>query len=435
MLRRLAWFALCIALGCGSRSRGGPPDPEGTSALRFPHAQPDHAALACTACHPAADVHAGQPARPGMLDHAPCDQSGCHAKAFSAPPGELCGLCHEELAPWQKDGTTLAPYPPVGPTRAQPAEFSHALHLDKARMERGAGFHVACSDCHARGASAADEGAPGHHACARCHDDPRLAGIPAPLDNCRSCHTAGARPAARARALIRGDLRFDHVSHEADRAGVGIACVTCHRGVGKQARAAERATPETAVCVECHDDPKRTPETQSMSACGACHDRPPGTGLALVAPRSHLPPRDQPESHTLAFRKDHGADARADAPGCATCHTGMSGRRENCDECHLTMRPRDHVPAWAELMHGSEAATEAQRCATCHQGDFCTTCHARRPRSHEPLAQWARMNDPSPAHAFPARQNLRGCITCHDFESECATSGCHGGEAPPPWGR
>ena len=141
------------------------------------------------------------------------------------------------------------------------------------------------------------------------------------------------------------------------------------------------------------------------------------------------------DTHTLAFRKDHGADARRDPAGCAKCHTGMSGRRENCDECHLVMRPLDHVPAWAELMHGEDAATDAQRCATCHQGDFCTTCHARRPRSHEPLAAWAPVGDPSPGHAFPARQNIRKCLTCHPFETDCTKSGCHGSEVGPKWVR
>jgi hypothetical protein len=99
------------------------------------------------------------------------------------------------------------------------------------------------------------------------------------------------------------------------------------------------------------------------------------------------------------------------------------------------MRPSDHVPAWAELMHGSEAAADAQRCATCHQGDLCTTCHARRPRSHEPRIAWAAPGDRSPGHAFSARQNLRACLTCHSFVEECATSGCHGGEPGPPWER
>jgi len=433
VLRRLGWFALCFALGCGARGRGGPPDPAGTVALRFPHSAEAHARLACTACHNDADVHAGRPARPGTSDHAPCDQSGCHAREFSAPPGALCGLCHEDLAPWQKDGTTLAPYPPAGPTRAAAAEFSHALHLDKSRMDRGAGFHVACSDCHARANEAPDYDEPGHAACARCHDDAKHAAVPARLHDCRACHRLGIPPVARARVLIRNDVRFKHASHEVDRAGRGIACIECHREVGLHTRVGPRATPEMDVCVACHDDSRRTPETLAMSVCGGCHDKPPGAGLDLVAPRSHLPARDKPDTHTLAFRKDHGADARRDPPACAKCHTGMSGRHENCDECHMVMRPSDHVPAWSELMHGSDAATDAQRCATCHQGDFCTTCHARRPRSHEPIGAWAPRNDPSPAHAFPARQNLRACLTCHAFEDTCATGGCHAGEVTPPW--
>ena len=433
MQRRIAWLALCFALGCGARGRGGPPDPAGTVALRFPHAQPAHAALVCTACHAEADVRAGRPARPGTRDHAPCDQSGCHAREFTAPPGPLCGLCHEEVAPWQEDGTTLAPYPPVGPTRAAPSQFSHALHLDKQRMDRALGFHVACSDCHAASGAAGDYAEPGHAACARCHDRAEELRLKIDLADCNACHLSGAAQVPRARRLIRGDVRFRHINHEADRQGRGIACIQCHRAIGAKARLADRATPEMAVCVGCHGDSKRTPEPFGMGQCGACHDRPPGAGLDLVAPRSHLPERDKPDSHTLAFRKDHGADARRDPAGCATCHTGMSGRRENCDDCHMSMRPSDHVPAWSELTHGSDAAADAQRGATCHQGDVCTTCHARRPRSHQPRIAWAQSGDPSPAHAFPARQNLRSCLTCHDFETTCALGGCHAGEAAPRW--
>jgi predicted CXXCH cytochrome family protein len=393
------------------------------AALRFPHAAAAHAQLACTACHAEADVRSGKPARPGARDHAPCDQSGCHAQAFVSAPGELCSLCHDEVAPWQPGGTTLAPYPPQGPLRSAASEFSHALHLDKDKMEAATGFHVACIDCHARANQEPDYGAPEHDACARCHDDPKHPGVPARLRECRACHRADVPPIPRARVLVHGDVRFGHAEHEADRAGRGIACVECHREIGRSARVDRLATPEMEVCVSCHDDPKRTPETMAISACPTCHDRPSALGLDIfgIAPRSHLPPRDKPDSHTLAFRKDHGPEARRDPLACARCHGGMSGRRENCDECHMVMRPADHIPAWAELMHGSDAATDAQRCATCHQGDFCTTCHARTPRSHEPLPAWT--DGRSPGHAFPARQNLRSCLTCHRFEDTCLR--CH----------
>jgi hypothetical protein len=431
--------ALCLALGgawlgCAGRA-SRPPDPETAVALRFPHEATPHAQLPCTTCHAEADVRAGKAARPGKPDHAPCDQGACHAREFQAAPGALCDLCHADVAPWQPGGTTLAPYPPVGPTRTVASEFSHALHLDKQKMDQRVGFHVACSDCHGRAVTASDYEQPGHAACARCHDDDAPVKLPARLRDCRACHRRELGELVRERVLVHGDVRFQHANHEADTRGRGIACVECHRDIGRNQTARARATPDMAACVACHDDSKRTPEIYAMSACATCHATSTAAGLGLVAPRSHLPPRDKPDTHTLAFRKDHGADARRDPAGCAKCHTGMSGRRENCDECHLVMRPLDHVPAWAELMHGEDAATDAPRCATCHQGDFCTTCHARRPRSHEPKTTWAPANDPTPAHAFSARQNIRKCLTCHPFENDCATSGCHGGEAGPPWAR
>jgi hypothetical protein len=112
----------------------------------------------------------------------------------------------------------------------------------------------------------------------------------------------------------------------------------------------------------------------------------------------------------------------------------MSGNpRQACDECHQRMLPADHRITFRELDHGPEAIADRTRCATCHVVEFCTACHAQRPRSHG-INQRFRVE-----HGKLARINLRSCITCHS-QNFCAQSGCHGngpmvgpgGETPPP---
>ncbi|HWM84176.1 MAG TPA: hypothetical protein VNO33_00035, partial [Kofleriaceae bacterium] len=52
--------------------------------------------------------------------------------------------------------------------------------------------------------------------------------------------------------------------------------------------------------------------------------------------------------------------------------------------------------------------------------DFCISCHRTRPRSHFPMMDFAQGG-----HGQFARVNLRSCSVCHDFQTDCTTSGCH----------
>jgi hypothetical protein len=402
---------------------------------RFPHDAAPHAALGCATCHDPAAVAAGEPARPGMDDHAPCDRGECHAEAFLRPPSSLCSLCHASVVPWREGETTDAAYPPRRGPRAYPAHFSHALHLDTARMDKKAGFHVGCRDCHASAATGAPTAAqiarlcicggdaatdialPGHETCLRCHAKQK------PLMNeCAACHRTKA-PEPRRRRLIDGDLTFAHQEHAADVAGRPIPCVTCHAKIAGQKRTSEADAPSIGVCVVCHDDSRRTPPEAAMNVCGRCHAGSLDTFQRLVAPRSHLGERYRPDDHTLAFRRDHAREAEADSSRCARCHGGMSGqRRSNCDECHQTMRPADHLVSWREYDHGPEAAAQTDRCALCHDGESCTACHSRRPRSHA-ISDFA-----GAGHGTVAQFRLRSCLHCHTAEVECA--GCHTGFSP-----
>jgi hypothetical protein len=406
------------ATACRARGETGAPAED---VYRFPHGAAPHAALPCGDCHRL--VAEGTTTRPGSDDHAPCDRASCHAPAFASPPGKLCTMCHERVTPSEMGATLPAPFPPRAGARALAAEMSHTIHLDEARLEAKVGFHVSCSDCHVRTDGEQDMGRPGHAACLRCHNDGTAAVTPK-LTHCEGCHRRRPADPPRARALIRGDLRFSHEGHDRDRAGAAIPCLTCHPSIERASATGSRSTVTAQVCAGCHGDPRRVPDSARMIRCATCHQRGQGDLAALTLPRSHLVSGFRPDDHTLAFRRDHGAEAELQAPRCATCHAGMSGSRAaNCDECHQSMRPTDHTILWREHEHGNEAGVAATRCATCHGGEFCVACHSRPPRSH------VGVDFRSSGHAPAARRDLRSCHACHDVAQECAS--CHAGGLGP----
>jgi hypothetical protein len=391
---------LVVVLGCTPPRAADAPLPP-IDKTRLSHAQ--HAGIACTDCH-----QMGM--RPGH-DHKPCDT--CHRGAFLAKPGALCDACHTAITV-EPLAAPLRPYPSDDIWQAQPPRFSHAAHLDAGRIEARVGFHVTCIDCHVRG----EEGKlvrPDHATCARCHaPEASIAGVPR-MDDCKSCHDAGAQLRTRVR-LIKGDLHFDHDRHRADRRGGSIKCEQCHAGSAAATGWNDHAAPRIAACVGCHDDSDRTPTSMRMRACETCHSER-SVHLTTIAPRSHLPATERPIDHTIAFRRDHAEAAERDGARCAACHTQMSGNaRDMCDECHQTMRPADHRITFRELDHGTEAAADRDRCARCHVVEFCSACHSQRPRSHGFAGSFN--NDHGPL----ARINLRSCLTCHQ---EAFCNGCH----------
>lgn len=406
MIRQLVIAIVVLAAACTPQRRGDAPPPA-QDPTRLPHER--HTQLACVECHRSA-------ARPGSEDHRPCDDERCHRAAFTAAPGKLCEVCHTQVTV----GPVAAPmkrYPIEDAWQAEPSRFSHRRHLDARAMEDRVGFHVTCTDCHTRGGDALER--PDHATCTRCHAaEVALARAPRMAD-CTSCHQATIAQRTRPQ-LIRGDLHFDHARHRADRRGQVIRCDECHAQTARAETTEDHAAPRIESCVGCHDDTARTPPVNRMRICETCH-RERSETVASIAPRSHLPLTERPLDHTIAFRRDHADAAERDATRCASCHTQMAGNpRQACDECHQTMQPADHRITWRELDHGPEAAADRERCARCHVVEFCTSCHAQRPRSHGFASSfWSE-------HGHAARINVRTCLTCHG-ESFCAT--CHGAAA------
>jgi hypothetical protein len=403
-----------LAIACGGAARPATA-PLAVDPTRFPHDL--HRGERCEACH----GDAGAPRRPG---HAACSAEGCHPAVTATTPdlfgdGRWCLACHAIADGGDGVVPTALPLPRLDSYVAMPSRFSHQLHLDADLTEAAVGFHVSCSDCHP--APAGSPTLPAHAACARCHaDEVALLGGPS-MSACAGCHDPAPSP-RHATRLIRDDLTFDHAPHRRDLAGAAIGCAACHGGARQADRRDQMAPPAVSDCVGCHDDARRVTPAKRMRICETCH-RGMASQLASLAPRSHLPPTDRPDDHTLSFRFDHAAAATSQTARCAGCHTQMSGQPSGtCDECHQTMRPRDHNVAWQELDHGQRAATDRDRCATCHVVDYCVACHAQRPRSHLPLGSFA-----GAGHAAPARSNPRACATCHDIDDDCAS--CHVGGA------
>ncbi len=238
------------------------------------------------------------------------------------------------------------------------------------------------------------------------------------MHQCQRCHQAVIAPLRR-RELITGDLSFEHQNHRLDHSGELIACTECHVASATTTELVQ-PPPPTAACVNCHDDPDRAPARVRMRQCEACHATR-RDGIGTLAPRSHLPARERPEDHTLAFRTEHGADAQREPTRCASCHTFLSGSpRDTCADCHAVMRPVDHTVSWRELEHGQAAATSTERCTTCHVASFCTTCHSTPPRSHFPRLAFRERG-----HGEVARVSPRSCVVCHSVERFCASAGCH----------
>jgi hypothetical protein len=422
-------FVVC-AIACGSRST--PPASHTIAAAtvptvmtdRFPHAA--HTSdkpgikdwqghgLRCEDCHDATAVATGKLARPGMAQHAPCDD--CHRKEFEKPPGALCKVCHTTVDPFAQGDSPLKSYPDIGIVQALASTFSHQLHLNKGRMESATGHHVSCGDCHVRDQQSRDPQLPDHIACVPCHEQDARVKAALPMAKCGACHLQRNVEIARGRIFIVGDLTFHHATHETDRTGAPVPCTACHANVDTSASREDMAVPAMERCAQCHEDARRSPDKVRMEHCQTCHSKI----TSGAAPLDHMVSGGLPSDHTVEFRHDHATQAVAANANCRFCHQELSGRKEDsCFQCHNVMRPRDHNIAFRDD-HGHEAEADSSRCATCHAPEVCAACHSVPPPSHTPIDTF-RLG----GHAEQARFNLTACLTCHTYQDTC--SQCHRG--------
>lgn len=433
--------------------------------------------LECQDCHAVDKSNQFKVQRPGLDNHAPCDQ--CHSDEFYKEPGDFCTVCHQSVDPLIEAQSPLGEYPRRAVAAQLVSAFNHQVHLEGARVKLE-GKQLDCGNCHTVESQDSPYATfPKHANCAPCHSE-----VVSPvLDDCDGCHSDDGP--GKKRGFIQNDIRFTHGKHQTDKAGKPISCETCHYGVPKSSSSRDLNLPLMKDCAKCHEDKTKTPDRVRISECGVCHTgdvnsvKLPGNHtasiggplgdewlalneaasldlfarIAINAPGSlladALPPqrvslqdltpkgepiladisglvvtqRDnttstKPEDHSPLFRFNHGEAASSPNAKCGYCHTGLSGSpRDSCRDCHSTWKPRNHTIRWRGVEHGRQAALDPQRCGTCHEVDFCTECHSVAPPNHSPIATFRYR------HGRAARFNSRSCATCHTFESTCID--CH----------
>src|SRR5262249_48296539 len=141
---------------------------------------------------------------------------------------------------------------------------------------------------------------------------------------------------------------------------------------------------------------------------------------AALLPASH-DSNVRPESHNQGFRLHHEAQAATTDAKCFACHTSVAPNAavgERCVSCHQDMRPISHTARWKDKIHGRYAALARTAGAPCHTADYCTRCHNETPATHVPMALFK-----NGAHGRVAKLDQRACLTCHTFQTSCAS--CH----------
>lgn len=228
----------------------------------------------CAACH---SVEGDGRLTPPLAnkDHQPCASSGCHQAEFASRTPKICGVCHDQVAPWQ---------PAVARAReAASSEWyesiDHAAHLKTlAREVAGQGGNAACATCH--GDKLAGGPRPGgHDGCVGCHgkgQEPRM-------NACGACHVQDA-PERRAPSEWSVRAAFQqadgHVKHALDpRTKRAAACTDCHARVAKAKTLADVEPPTMSGCdAACHDG--KTAFKTTGFDCARCHTRAPATSLS-----------------------------------------------------------------------------------------------------------------------------------------------------------
>lgn len=332
-----------------------------------------HREVACGECHPTRqEGGALAAADPSFLvfrgiEHDSC--ADCHRDPHQGRLGASCASCHAT------DDFR----------RVDRAAFDH----DRTRFPL-AGEHrsVACSSCHAGGATGKRLA---FGSCSDCHRDPhqgRLGGA------CADCHDpSGWGASARSRAQASG---FDHDrtrfpllgAHRAvacagchgsrpatDRLAFG-ACSDCHRDphLGQLARAAGGG-----ACSDCHTVERFVPSTFGLDEHQASDFPLDGAHRAVACIDCHR--LTEPETLPGALRPI--SPRRADRPvrrfvfadtSCEACHGDPHGGTTravagSCADCHATA-------GWSRVAFAGHAATGFALDGG-HAGVACADCHPR----------------------------------------------------------
>ena len=324
--------------------------------------------------------------------------------AARRPVADDCSACHAIVADGQPlsatDGPRVTltgtgrglPGEIVYPSKAGPAPFDHAQHVD---FENGD-----CTACHNRlfpMARADLNYAPDLHraaeaagsSCAGCHVSGGKAFASA--NNCSRCHTGlSAPPPAMARVApatpspLPGELRyetalgqalFDHAKHVDHSQG---RCVDCHNKLFPMQggvelnygadlhRAAEAAK---TSCAGCHVAGGSA--FASAENCAQCHV---GLGQPRATPPSGLtgiPPVPSVDTRLGRARFDHSKHIELADGKCTDCHNQVfplaKGLLNYKDNLHRTAEA-EKTSCGACHHPGGEAFASQDNCLKCHDG-------------------------------------------------------------------
>jgi predicted CXXCH cytochrome family protein len=267
--------AVAILAACGgarpARVPAQPIGAIGVQTTRFPHElhtgdRPEirtwrGRGVACADCHDPQAVREGRLARPGLDQHAPCDD--CHKAEFGKPPGKLCAVCHASVDPFQKGNSPLQDYPRHDPFESLASNFSHRIHVDVSGL--------ACRECHEPDPKTRDPRVPGHKACVRCHEaQPAVKQVVA-MERCDQCHPQRDVAFERCRTYVTAELVFHHATHERDVRGNPVRCESCHDAAAASTSRDDMQVPAMERCAQCHEDARKTPDDVRMQRCATCH--------------------------------------------------------------------------------------------------------------------------------------------------------------------
>lgn len=266
-----------VGTKCTSCHRGNEPAPAARTDFAFAHSTHANRNVKINDCGTCHGVEADGRLSPPLAkkEHMPCAASGCHQTEFASRTTKICGVCHDTVAPWQRNQARSKPSP-------KPEWFEtidHAKHLEKTGTGNGA-----CTSCH--GEKLAGGAKPGSHdGCIGCH-----AKIARPaMSECAACHlkVAPQRPARSEWSVAAQFQKIDgHAKHATDpRTKRPAQCLDCHAGVRTAKNLAQIKPSTMAECdAACHNG--KTSFKTTGFECARCHSAPKaGAPTAMVGPR------------------------------------------------------------------------------------------------------------------------------------------------------
>jgi hypothetical protein len=378
------------------------PERKGPRLLAFSHQKHFTTAKAatCESCH-GVD---GSTKWMNVARAAPEPCMSCHTQGKSVHLADAtpCATCHRVLTA----ATALSDADIAG----LPKPSSHArADFVSTHGPAALATQANCATCHAR------------ESCLRCHvDGSRVSAIGALGTDARVARLVAGRPAVYPVPADHRSAQFAVMHGSTARTSVA-RCATCHT---------------RASCESCHTGEgarevlARMPTAREATAPGVQlrHARsvgPPEVSLISNTTRAPVQAAQAPllrhdttmrvvRVHAAGFARAHGAQAASGAASCASCHA-----QRFCADCHTGERVthRYHVANFVST-HAPQAYRRETDCSSCHSTEaFCRDCHRQTGLAAANNIRSGVFHNAQPAwllqHGRAARQDLKGCTSCH----------------------